>query len=62
MHRQNLSPKNPKTAYIYLRTDKVETTKEILNGKIYADFDAEGNIVGFEFLDPLKVELDGVVQ
>lgn len=54
--------KGIRTAYIHLSTEKVETTKEILGGKIFADFDAEGKMVGFEFIDPVSVEIDGELQ
>lgn len=54
--------KGIRTAYIHLSKKKVETTKEILGGKIFADFDAEGHMVGFEFIDPVSVEIDGELQ
>lgn len=51
-----------RTAYIHLSNGKIETTKEILGGKVYADFDASGKLIGFEFLDPLKIEIDGELK
>lgn len=54
--------KTIRAAYVHLSNKDVETTKEILKGKVYADFDGDGYLVGFEFIDPLDVEINGEVK
>lgn len=51
-----------RAVYVYISHNQVETTKELLGGKVYADLDAEGKLVGFEFLDPLEIKVDGEIK
>ena len=53
---------NFRVAYIHLAKGAVATTKEILGGKVFADFDDNGKLIGFEFLDPMSIEIDGRLQ
>lgn len=53
-----------RTCYITVKKGMTEvaTTKEVIKNKVYADFDAGGKIIGFEFIDPYDVELDGEIN
>jgi uncharacterized protein YuzE len=45
--------------YIYFRVDGAEvTTKEIVEGEIFFDYDADDRLVGIEILDATKVLAD----
>lgn len=48
------------TVYISITTKEVATHREVIKNQIYADFDESGRLVGFEFLNPLTVKIDGV--
>lgn len=52
-----------RTAYIrVLSKREVVSTKEVLKNKVYADFDAAGNLMGFEFIEPVNIEINGDVK
>lgn len=51
--------KNIRAVYVHLTEKSIETTKEVLKNKVYADFDRDGYLVGFEFIEPLNVEING---
>lgn len=61
MKSKTAKSSHTKCVYVHLTNNKVETTKEILGGQIYADFDAAGNLIGFEFINPIKIEIDGEI-
>ena len=41
--------------YLTLRAGQVEHTKEIIDGKAFADYDADGILLGIELLSPCLV-------
>jgi uncharacterized protein YuzE len=45
----------PRAAYLQVRTGNVAETKEVAPGKAYADYDADGQLLGVEFLAPCEV-------
>jgi uncharacterized protein YuzE len=47
----------PRAAYLQVRTGDATETKEIAPGKAYADYDAEGRLLGIEFLAPCAVAI-----
>lgn len=45
--------------YIRIAEGKIDYTKVAYNGQVKVDFDMDGNALGFEFIDPLNVEVNG---
>lgn len=62
MKKHNQQPTKVKALYVHISDKKVETTQELFDGQVYVDFDAEGKVRGFEFINPLKLEVDGEIQ
>ena len=50
------------SAYVHVGRGKVETTNEVIKGRVYADLDEDGHVVGFEFISPLDVEVNGELK
>jgi len=49
--------------YLRIREGDVANTKEVKDGYAYADYDAEGMLLGIELLGPCEVEvLDSIVE
>ncbi len=49
--------------YLRVREGDVAETKEVKDGYAYADYDADGLLLGIELLGPCEVEvLDGVAE
>jgi uncharacterized protein YuzE len=44
-------------AYLRVREGEVATTQEVEEGVAYADYDAQGLLLGIELLGPCKVEI-----
>lgn len=53
---------NLRTCYVRIKDAKVETTNTVIKDRVYADFDINGKVVGFEFIDPSEVELNGEIK
>lgn len=52
-----------RTAYCRIRSGEVADTREVLEGRAFADYDAKGFLLGVEILAPCKVEiLDRLVE
>lgn len=43
--------------YLQLRDGKAAETKEVFDGKAFADYDEDGNLIGVELIAPCKVEV-----
>jgi uncharacterized protein YuzE len=52
------------SCYVTVKKGKSEvvTTKEVIKGSVFADFDLNGKVIGFEFIVPFSVELDREVK
>lgn len=47
----------PVAAYVRVREGKVSQTKEISDGLVFADYGADGDLLGIELLGPCPVEI-----
>lgn len=47
------------TVYIKLSGKPVASSREVVKGHIYVDVDDTGKPVGFEFLNPVSVTING---
>src|SRR5437762_13352041 len=48
---------DPVAAYIRVREGKVVETKEVSEGVAFADYSADGSLLGIELLAPCRVEV-----
>lgn len=54
---------DPVAAYVRVREGKVAETREISDGIAFADYDADGSLLGIELLAPCRSELlEGVAE
>ena len=42
--------------YLRVSDAKVETTMELIPGKLFCDLDRDGGLIGVEFLEPCRIE------
>jgi uncharacterized protein YuzE len=43
--------------YFYVRQGRVRETREFADGNVFADYDVNGRLLGFELLGPCKVSI-----
>ena len=48
---------DPIAAYVRVREGKVQQTKEIKDGAVFADYGADGALLGIELLEPCRIEV-----
>jgi uncharacterized protein YuzE len=54
---------DPVAAYVRVREGKVAETKETSTGTAFADFSADGSLLGIELLAPCRIDiLEGVSE
>jgi uncharacterized protein YuzE len=46
-----------RSAYVRVRAGEVEETREVVEGRAFADYDASGWLLGIELLAPCEVEV-----
>lgn len=46
-----------RAAYLRVRAGQVDETHEVAEGKVFADYDAKGALLGIELLAPCAVEI-----
>lgn len=59
MSKSNAKSESLTTVYIKLSGKPVASSKEVVKGHIYVDLDDKGKPVGFEFLNPVSVKING---
>ncbi len=53
----------PRAAYLQVREGDAAETREVVEGRAFADYDADGLLIGIEFLAPCAVQvLDKITQ
>jgi uncharacterized protein YuzE len=48
---------DPIAAYVRVREGEVAETKEIKDGAVFADYSADGSLLGVELLEPCGIEI-----
>lgn len=54
---------DPVAAYVRVREGKVAQTKEVSAGVAFADYSADGSLLGIELLEPCRIDiLEGIAK
>jgi uncharacterized protein YuzE len=48
---------NVRSAYLQIRQGRVDETREVSEGRAFADYDASGTLLGIELIGPCEVEI-----
>lgn len=54
--------RDSRAAYIYLAAGPVVRTREVVDNRVWADFDAHGSVVGFEAIEIDAVDFPGLLE